>query len=63
MDEMKFNPIALRKAKIVHNFGLSESNWIKPMECQTSVSHLTKADMTKMKCHYFMAFYNKHGIK
>ena len=24
-----FNPIALRKAKIVHNFGLSECNRIK----------------------------------
>ena len=23
------NPIALRKAKIVYNFGLSECNWVK----------------------------------
>ena len=26
---MQFNPIALRKAKIVHNFGLSECNRVK----------------------------------
>ena len=27
-----FNPIALRKAKIVYNFGLSECNRVKPMK-------------------------------
>ena len=26
---MLVNPIALRKAKIVYNFGLSECNWVK----------------------------------
>ena len=25
-----FNPVALRKAKIVYNFGLSECNRVKP---------------------------------
>ena len=27
----QFNPIALRKAKIVYNFGLSECNWVNAM--------------------------------
>ena len=27
--EFKFKPIALRKAKIIYNFGLSECNWVK----------------------------------
>ena len=26
---LKFNPVALRKAKIVYNFGLSECNKVK----------------------------------
>ena len=35
-----FNPIALRKAKIVYNFGLSEYNWVhlkekNPLKCMT----------------------------
>ena len=36
-----FNPTALRKAKIVYNFGLSECNWArakekkKPLKCKS----------------------------
>ena len=35
-----FNPIALRKAKIVCNFGLSECNWVhdkekNPLKCMS----------------------------
>ena len=29
-----FNPIALRQAKIVYNFGLSECNGVKNGECE-----------------------------
>ena len=31
-----FNPIALRKAKILYNFGLSECSSVKHVFCQTS---------------------------
>ena len=33
-----FNPIALRKSKIVYNFGLSECNWVNGDRCNMGVS-------------------------
>ena len=36
-----FNPTALRKAKIVHNFGLSECNRVKTFEARLETKKLS----------------------
>ena len=38
---MVFNPTALRKAKIVHNFGLSECNRVKTFEARRETKKLS----------------------
>ena len=37
----QFNPVALRKAKIVYNFGLSECSRVNGVHVAQSVGHLT----------------------
>ena len=40
---LKFNPVALRKAKILCNFGLSECNRVKSTVFKTSILGLIKS--------------------
>ena len=41
MSKILFNPVALRKAKIAYNFGLSECNRVKPTETLFTIDEIS----------------------
>ena len=47
-----FNPIALRKAKIVYNLGLSECNRVKSRKGQAAIGEITKKTEEEMGRQY-----------
>ena len=58
--EVHINPIALRKAKIVYNFGLSECNKVKS-SFLIFFFWLTKCEEF-LQCKSYLHFFSKNGV-
>ena len=57
--QLLFNPIALRKAKIVCNFGLSECNRVKKQISYES-DLLSNISLTEVSCKVYHITSSKH---